>query len=159
VSARKPTWLLIEVVLAIQDVLIAEHGGSPGLRDRGLLEAAVEAPKTLFAYGTANIHALAARYAVGISRNHPFADGNKRTAFTCAAVFLARNGWRVTASQVEVVETVVALADRRLDETALKEWLREHSTAARGKTSRAPHARSSTTPKRNKKKRDRRLGG
>ncbi len=158
-SEGQPQWLLLEVVLAIQDLLIAEHGGSPGLRDRGLLESALEAPKNLLAYGTRDVHALAARYALGISRNHPFVDGNKRTAFTCAAVFLARNGWRFTATQVEVVETMVALADRRLDETALTEWLREHSTAARGKTSRVPRARPSTTSKRSKKKRGRRLGG
>ena len=152
-NARQPTWLLLDVVLAIQDMLIAEHGGSSGIRDLGLLEAALAAPKNLAAYGTADLHSLAARYAVGVSRNHPFVDGNKRTAFTCAAVFLARNGWRITASQVEVVETMVALADRRIDETALTTWLKDHSKASRGTAVRSPRAASSGASKRARKKR------
>jgi death on curing protein len=154
VSERQPTWLLLEVVLAIQDLLIAEHGGLPGLRDRGLLESAIEAPKQLHAHGTQDMHALAARYAVGISRNHPFVDGNKRAAFTCAAVFLARNGWRITATQVDVVETMVALADRRIDEPQLISWLRDHSAVARGKRGSSARSASTRSSKRGKKKRD-----
>lgn len=126
-TAKTPKWLRTDVVLAIHDVLIAEHGGVPGLRDRGLLESAIEAPKNAFGYGGADIHELAAHYAVGISRNHPFVDGNKRVAFTCAAVFLSRNGWQVTASQSEVVAAMVGLADRRLDDEGLTLWLRNHT--------------------------------
>lgn len=157
-TARQPKWLLLEVVLAIHDVLIAEHGGSPGLRDRGLLESALEAPKHLFAYGNSDLHALAARYAVGISRNHPFVDGNKRSAFTCAAVFLLRNGWNVTATQLEVVETMVALAGRNLDEEGLGVWLRRRTSTTRSVSGRARRSARSKTPARGKKKRRGRSG-
>lgn len=151
-TARTPTWLRSDIVLAIHDGLIAEHGGVPGLRDRGLLESAIEAPKNVFGYGGADIHVLAARYAVGISRNHPFVDGNKRSAFTCAAVFLLRNGWQVTASQAEVVEVMVGLADRRIDDDALSHWLRGHTrriatqkrTAERRSASRSKPAKRKT---------------
>ncbi len=145
-TAKTPKWLHIGVVLAIHDVLIAEHGGVPGLRDRGLLESAIEAPKNALGYGGGDIHALASRYAVGISRNHPFVDGNKRAAFTCAAVFLLRNGWQVTASQAEVVEAMVGLADRRLDDDAFSQWLRDHTrsiAAQKKKTANAKVAKKS----------------
>ena len=157
-TARQPKWLLLEVVLAIHDVLIAEHGGSPGLRDRGLLESAIEAPKNLLAYGSTDIHTLAARYTVGISRNHPFVDGNKRAAFTCAAVFLLRNGWSLTATQLEVVETMVALADRSLDEKGLVAWLRKHTTTTRSASNRARRSARSKLGARGRKKRGGRPG-
>jgi death-on-curing protein len=148
VKRRDPVWLLLEAALAIQDQLIAEHGGVPGLRDRGLLESALEAPRHLAAYAEADLHALAARYAFGISRNHPFVDGNKRAAFSCSAVFLLRNGWRVTARPTEVVEAMQALADRRLDETGFARWLRDHTRKARAPSRRSDASKGVRRPRR-----------
>jgi death-on-curing protein len=87
----EPVWLLREFIVAIHERLIADYGGSPGLRDEGLLESALARPMHLFTYGKPSLAELAAAYAVGIAKNHAFIDGNKRTAFVAAAVFLERN--------------------------------------------------------------------
>ena len=98
---KEPVWLLREFIVAIHERLIAEYGGSPGLRDEGLLESALARPLHLFHYGNPSEVELAAAYAVGIAKNHAFIDGNKRTAFVAAAVFLSRNGLRLTAPEAE----------------------------------------------------------
>src|SRR5438309_11798057 len=95
----EPTWLLREFVITVHERLIAEYGGSSGLRDEGLLESALARPVHLFTYGTPSLAQLAASYAVGIAKNHAFIDGNKRTAFVAAAVFLERNGLNLTAPE------------------------------------------------------------
>ena len=121
---KEPAWLSVEAVLAMHEQLVAEHGGSATIRDRGLLESALAAPKHHFAYAERDLFVLAAAYAYGITRNHPFIDGNKRTAFLAAYTFLGINGWELNAPEDEVVRAVVALSDRSLSAEALADWLR-----------------------------------
>ena len=115
------------VVLALHERLVAVHGGPAGLRDRGLLDSALARPRNVAAYGAPNLSALAAAYAVGIARNHPFVDGNKRTALMAAYVFLGRNGARLVAPEDAATRTMVALAAGTLDEDALADWLRANT--------------------------------
>lgn len=121
---QEPNWLPSTVVLAIHQMQIARFGGATGIRDRGLLESALARPQQLFHYGDRpTIPQLAAAYAFGIARNHPFVDGNKRTAFVAAAVFLEDNGWTVELEQVDVVLKILALAAGELPEADLAAWL------------------------------------
>jgi death-on-curing protein len=120
-------WLRQDVVVAFHDEQIAEHGGSPGLRDAGLLSSALARPQHKVAYGKPSVFDLAAAYASGIILNHPFVDGNKRTGFLAAYVFLDLNGWDMVASEVEAVGAVLALAVREIDDDNFANWLREHS--------------------------------
>lgn len=121
-----PNWLSKTVVLAMHERLLADYGGSPGLRDAGLLDSALARARQLYAYGKPDTCDLAAAYAAGIIRNHPFVDGNKRTGFMSAYVFMAENGLRLTVPEAEVVHIVTLLAARELDEAAFAAWLREH---------------------------------
>lgn len=124
----KPRWLLPEVVHAIHKMLIAEHGGLPGIRDQGLLDSALARPRQQADYGKKNsIFQLAAAYSYGLARNHPFADGNKRIALTVAAVFLEINGHSLNAPEAEAALMYQQLADGPLTEEALAEWIREWS--------------------------------
>lgn len=109
---------------AIHDCQLAEHGGLPGLRDEGMLDSALARPRNQAAYGKPNAAALAAAYAYGIVRNHPFADGNKRTGWVVARVFLADNGLRLQFDPADAVRTVEALAAGKLSETELAAWFR-----------------------------------
>ena len=120
---KEPRWLTTEGVLALHDLLIREHGGLSGLRSRQLLESALARPKNLFAYERSNMVSLATAYASGVVRNHPFVDGNKRTAFTAAAVFLEKNGFRVVAPEGEVVAMMLGLAAKKVTEKAFARWL------------------------------------
>ena len=124
----EPTWIDFEVVVAIHDEQLAEHGGQPGLRDRGLLESALGRPRHLFDYGELSIARLAAGYAFGISRNHPFLDGNKRTSLVVAELFLALNGHEPAASDAECVTTFVRLAAGDLGEDELAAWISAHTS-------------------------------
>jgi death on curing protein len=119
-------WLTPEIVCFIHDELIAEHGGEPGLRDRGLLDSALARPKHLEAYEEVALHKLAASYAYGIARNHPFLDGNKRTALMALYVFLKLNGANLIASEESAYTIMVGLARGDVDENALSEWVRTH---------------------------------
>ena len=119
-------WLSKTVVLAMHEKLLADHGGSPGLRDPGLLDSALARARPLYAYGKPDTCDLAAAYAAGIIRNHPFVDGNKRTGFMSAYLFMAENGLQLTVPEVEVVQTVTLLAASEIDEAAFASWLREH---------------------------------
>ena len=119
-------WLSKTVVLAMHERLLADHGGSPGLRDPGLLDSALARARQLYAYGKPDTCDLAAAYAAGIIRNHPFVDGNKRTGFMSAYLFMAENGLQLTVPEVEVVQTVTLLAASEIDEAAFASWLREH---------------------------------
>lgn len=121
-------------VLAIHELLVAEHGGAPGLRDEHLLESALASPMNLLGYGNPDVFDLAAQYAKSLVLNHPFHDGNKRTAFTVAGVFLELNGARLDAPEVEAVQAVLALSTRTLDVAGFAAWLRMHSR----KTGRKP---------------------
>ena len=110
---------------------LAAHGGAPGLRDEGLLESALARPLNLAAYGQPDVYELAASYGVGLAKNHPFVDGNKRAAFLAIGLFLAMDGRRLKAAQADSTLTMLAVAAGQMDEAALSQWLRAH-TAARG---------------------------
>lgn len=103
-------WVLPEVAVATHDEQLAAHGGAAGVRDRTMLESAMARPEDLVAYGEPDVADLAAAYAFGIARNHPFVDGNKRTALVASETFLALNGHRLACGDVEVVMTFLSLA-------------------------------------------------
>ena len=124
-------WIEKQAITLLHDRSLALHGGGRGIRDEGLLEAALQRPQNLNYYeSVTDISRLAAAYAVAISGNHPFVDGNKRAAFHCLALFLRLNGARLTASQADAALTILALAAGRLDLDQLTEWVRSNSTAA-----------------------------
>jgi len=123
----EPRWLSPVHVIAIHSDQTQAHGGSLGLRDRGLLESALERPRNRFHYDPkADLPSLAAAYGFGISSNHPFVDGNKRVAFQAMYLFLGLNGFRIDAPEEEVVALILSLASGDLDEPALAGWLRHH---------------------------------
>ena len=117
-------WLGRAFVLAVHDAQIAEHGGAPGLRDDNLLESALARPRHLHAYGSPDAFDLAAAYAFGIARNHPFVDGNKRTAFVVSVTFLRLLGYSLLAPRNETVAVFLALGAGELDEAGLAGWFR-----------------------------------
>lgn len=119
--------LRLEVVLAIHEEQLALHGGGAGIRDAGLLDSALARPSNRMVYDPgADCAALAADYAFGIACNHPFVDGNKRTAFVAMELCLAENGYRLTASDQDAVLTMLDLASGRLEEHELAAWIRLH---------------------------------
>jgi death on curing protein len=121
-------WVADSVVLAIHEAQLAEHGGIAGIRDEGLLSSALARPHNLEAYGdNPDAAALAAAYAFGIARNHPFLDGNKRTAFVVMELFLNLNGWTLQANDAECITTMIALAAGNIAEEAIAKWLRHHA--------------------------------
>ena len=122
-------WLREDVVIAMHGEQIAEHGGSPGIRDAGLLSSALARPQNQVAYGKPSVFNLAAAYAFGIIQNHPFVDGNKRAGFLAAYVFLDLNGWELVASEAEAVSAVMALATGEMDEAGFSDWLKDNSLA------------------------------
>ncbi len=122
----EPVWLNDDLPLALHERLIADFGGSEGTRDRGLLASAMARPKQLAAYGRADIVELAASYAAGIIRNHPFVDGNKRVGFMLAYVFLVRNGFRLLASEAMATRAILDLASGALSEQAFARWLKDN---------------------------------
>jgi death-on-curing protein len=117
-------WVVAEVVYAVHDRQLAEHGGLDGVRDRGAVESALARPQNLAAYGDPDAAALAAAYAYGLLRNHGFADGNKRTAWVIARSFLADNGYLLRFEPAETVGVVEAVAAGTLEEDQLAEWFR-----------------------------------
>jgi death on curing protein len=121
-----PEWVLLEVIRAAHDAQLEEHGGSPGIRDEGALLSALARPETLFAYGEPNIFELATAYASGIVRNHPFVDGNKRTGFLAAFIFLRINGYLLQATEAEAVMMTLGLASRDVDEAGYAKWLEDN---------------------------------
>ena len=120
-------WIASSVIHAIHDEQLSEHGGSSGLRDEGLLESALARPQQLAAYGQPDAAALAASYGFGLAKNHPFIDGNKRTAFVAVELFLALNGWDFDASDAECVMAMLQLAASECTEDQFAEWVRKHS--------------------------------
>jgi len=124
---KEPRWVLRETVLALHERLLAEFGGLGGIRDDGLLDSALARPQHLFAYKRPSVYDLAAAYAFGLVRNHPFLDGNKRVGFTVAVLFLELNGRRFTAPEVEATLKTLALAARDLDEAGYAAWLEKRS--------------------------------
>ena len=120
-------WVSQQALVLLHDESLAEHGGSPGLRDEGLLESALARPKNLAAYESPDHAALAASYGVGLAKNHAFVDGNKRAAFLAVGLFLYLNSFRLTASQAQATLTMLAVASGELSEEAFAAWLREHA--------------------------------
>jgi death-on-curing protein len=117
------------LILAVHADQIKEHGGSPGVRDKGLLDSALSRPRNRFAYDSdSDLCDLAASYGFGIARNHPFIDGNKRVAFQAMYLFLGLNGLRIDASEEEVVALMLTLARSELDESDLAAWLKDHTS-------------------------------
>ena len=124
-----PRWLSIELLLAVHARQIAEHGGGEGIRDRGLLESALARARQQFAYGgpEVDLPALAAALGFGIARNHPFVDGNKRTAYVAMRLFLRINGWDFAATPADRYRIMIQLASGTLQEPELTTWLRDHT--------------------------------
>lgn len=125
------TWVDEAIVEAIHDVQLAEHGGLAELRDPGLLASALAKPINLLANGEPDLAACAAAYACGIARNHPFLDGNKRTAFVVMALFLELNGPGFEANEAESVVVMLGVADGTIDEQALATWIRNQIAGSR----------------------------
>ncbi len=120
-------WISPSVIHAVHDEQLSEHGGSSGLRDAGLLESALARPQQLAAYGQPDAAALAASYGFGLAKNHPFVDGNKRTAFVAVELFLALNGWSFEATDAECVMAMLQLAASECSEDQFAEWVRQQS--------------------------------
>lgn len=125
---NEPIWLDAIDALAIHEKMIGLHGGSTGLRDKGLLEFALAKPLHRYHYEKAQIPELAASYAAGVILNHPFLDGNKRTGFMLAVAFIEVNHWRFAADEVDVVVQTLALAAGALNEADYAKWLEKNST-------------------------------
>jgi death-on-curing protein len=121
-----PKWVSVPVALSIHSAQLAEHGGADGVRDLGLLESAMARPQHLASFGTPSLCELAASYGFGIARNHPFADGNKRTAFVVCLLFLAKNGLDLTATDADCIGVFWALAAGELTEAELAGWITAH---------------------------------
>jgi death-on-curing protein len=123
-------WLSPQLILAIHDEQLAEHGGSTGLRDAGLLDSALARPLNRASYGEPDIAELASVYALGIAKNHPFIDGNKRTAFVALEVFLRLNGCRFAVGDAEAVVMTLAMAAGELPDDEFTAWVRMHTVPA-----------------------------
>jgi death-on-curing protein len=128
---KEPVWLNREDCLAIHEMILSQHGGLAGVRDEGLLESAMARPQNLFACGVPTLAELAAGYAAGTIRNHPFLDGNKRTGFMLAATFLELNGKTFNATEESVVKTTLALAGGKLTQPRYAAWLEKNSSLDR----------------------------
>ncbi|MDI1268128.1 MAG: type II toxin-antitoxin system death-on-curing family toxin [Polaromonas sp.] len=117
-------WIDKQALLLLHGESLAEHGGGEGLRDEGLLDSALARPLNLLAYGEPDVAALAASYAMGVAKNHPFVDGNKRAAFLTVGMFLFLNGHRLNTTQADATVTVLALAAGDITEEQFAAWLR-----------------------------------
>lgn len=120
-------WISKQALLLLHAESLAEHGGGQGMRDEGLLDSELARPVNLAAYGEPDFAALAASYGVGVAKNHPFVDGNKRAALLATGLFLYINGYRLTASQADTTLTMLSVAAGDLTEDAFAAWLRQHA--------------------------------
>jgi len=123
---KEPRWLPKDLILQVHNRQLAEHGGGAGVRDEGLLESALARPQNQFTYGETDVAALAGAYAFGIAKNHPFIDGNKRTAFVACELFLAANGYDLVASDEECLAMMLGLAASEIGEADFAAWLCEN---------------------------------
>jgi death on curing protein len=119
-------WIDRRLLVILHDESLAAHGGASGLRDEGLLESALARPLNLVAYGQPDVAELAAAYGVGLAKNHPFVDGNKRAAFLAVGLFLRLNGHRLVASQADATITMLSVAAGDISEAEFATWLRAH---------------------------------
>ncbi len=128
---NEPTWLESALIVAVHESQLAEHGGAAGIRDSGLWASALARPQQLWSYGDPppDMATLAAAYGFGIARNHPFVDGNKRSALVAMETFLNINGWELNASNVECVSEILSLAAGEVTEGQLAAWLRARTAA------------------------------
>ena len=124
---KEPHWLTRSECLLLHDMMVEQYGGCSGIRDEGLLDSALARPQQLHHYGKPTMPEMAAAYAAGIVKNHPFLDGNKRTGFMMGAGFLERNGYEFFASEVEVVLRTLALAAGEMTEADYAAWLEANS--------------------------------
>jgi death-on-curing protein len=124
-----PAWIAKAVVLAVHEEQLTEHGGRSGIRDEGGLESALNRPVDLSAYGQPDLFDLAAAYAFGIARNHPFMDGNKRTSLVVTELFLDLNGWDLIAEDTRCVTQWLDLASGKINQNEMAAWLRANSAA------------------------------
>ena len=122
----EPIWLFPELVIAFHDEQLREFGGPPGIRDRGMLKSALDRPKNKWTYGEQDLAKLAAAYAFGIARNHPFVDGNKRASLLSIVTFLGLNGIDFVADNAEAVVIIQGLAAGEIDEEGLSRWIRDN---------------------------------
>jgi death-on-curing protein len=123
---KKPDWVTLPIVLAIHDEQLAVYGGSSGLRDIALLESALNRPLNKWSYESAELPELAAAYAYGIARNHPFVDGNKRTALLAMYTFLGVNGVDFIVAEADAAAMILALAAGEVSEDSLARWIRDN---------------------------------
>jgi death-on-curing protein len=124
VSEAQFRFLTADIALAVHERQLAEHGGLSGVKDPGLLESAMARPLNKAAYGEQDPFALAAAYGFGVARNHPFADGNKRTAWVMTRLFLKLNRIEIAFDKMDAIQTMLALAAGQLEEDAFAAWLR-----------------------------------
>lgn len=124
-------WLSSDVLLAVHEEQLAEHGGAAGVRDLGLFESALSRPRNLVSYGDPDVCELAAAYGYGLARNRPFIDGNKRTAFVAVELFLVLNGRDLVADDAACVLTMLAIAAGEMSEQVFAEWLRKNTQDGR----------------------------
>ena len=120
------TWLNHDIMLAVHDEQLDEHGGLSGIRDVGLFESAMERPKNLAAYESPDAADLAASYGCGLAKNHPFSDGNKRTAYVAMELFLLLNGFVLTTSDADSVLTMLGVASGDISEVQFAKWIRSN---------------------------------
>ena len=124
---NEPVWLLDAAILIAHEISLANHGGSEGIRDPHLLASALARPKNLFAYEKPDLYEMAAAYTLGIVKNHPFVDGNKRTGFLAGAVFLELNGENLVASEPEATRIIIGVAAGAVSEQQLADWYRDNT--------------------------------
>jgi death-on-curing protein len=127
---KEPYWLTREECVALHEMMLSQYGGAEGLRDGNMLESALAKPHQLFAHGTPTLSDLAASYVLGVVKNHPFIDGNKRTGFMLGAGFLERNGYEFRASEAEAAVRALALAAGEMSEADFAIWLKANSRRA-----------------------------
>ena len=120
---QEPTWITDKIVLAIQEDQLAQHGGSPGIRDENLLGASLARPKHLFTYGNPTIFDLAAAYGYGLAKNHPFIDGNKRIRYTVMRLLLLNNNINIRATEEEKYEFVIEIDSGKLKYKSILKWI------------------------------------
>ena len=130
---KEPYWLTREECLALHDFMVSQYGGIAGVRDEHLLDSALARPQQLFAYGKPDMADMAAAYAAGIVKNHPFLDGNKRTGFMLGAGFLERNGIEFCATEAEAALHTLGLAAGKMSEAAYAAWLKANAKRVRAK--------------------------
>ncbi|GLR96006.1 MULTISPECIES: type II toxin-antitoxin system death-on-curing family toxin [Bradyrhizobium] len=122
----EPFWLTRRIIIAIHDEQLATHGGASGLRDEGMLESALDRPRNKWSYESADLPELAAAYAFGIARNHPFVDGNKRTSLLALYTFLGVNGIDFVVPEAEAAAMILSLASGEVSEESLARWIRDN---------------------------------